>query len=149
MINDPIETLKALDARWPGLFDVWRAMNNHGELKDGYQKIMEIQARMTEDPEFSQGVEAVAKAVAQMLERADPDHAKWLEENGFIDRRLIEMKAQIMQFESVLSSVDSSREEIEAAVRGLRGIHAATQKFAVEKEAGLVRAAGILKELTN
>ena len=146
MTNDPIETLKALDTRWPGLFDVWRSMNGHGDLKNGYQKIMEMQTRMLEDPEFSQGVEAVAKAVAQMLERADPDHAKWLEENGFIDQRLMEMKAQIMQFESVLNSVDSSREEVEAAVLGLREIHAATQKFAVAKEAGLVRAAAIIKE---
>lgn len=149
MKNDPIAALESLNSRWPGLFDVWRAMNGHGRLEDGYQKIMDVETKMVQDPEFAKGVEAVAKAVAQMLAHSEdnPGYAEWLETNGFIDKRLIEMKSKILQFESVLNSVDSSKEEIQEAVLGLREIHSASQKFAVAREAGLVRAAAMIKEL--
>ena len=147
MKNDPIADLEALDRRWPGLFDVWRAMNGHGELADGYGKVMEVEVRMAEDPEFAQGVESVAKAVAQMLAQDDPTYAEWLEKNGFIHKGLIDMKAKVLECESVLNSVDSSREEIERAVMGLKEVRAASQKFAIAGEAGLVRAAAMINEM--
>ena len=102
MKNDPIADLEALDRRWPGLFDVWRAMNGHGELADGY---------------------------------------------GFIHKGLIDMKARVLECESVLNSVDSSKEEIEKAVMGLKEVRAASQKFAIAREAGLVRAAAMINEM--
>jgi hypothetical protein len=146
MSNDLIADLESLDRRWPGLFDVWRAMNGHGELADGYGRVMEVEIRMVEDPEFAQGVEAVAKAVAQMLAQDDPTYAEWLGRNGFIHKGLIDMKAKIIECESILKSVDSSREEIEKAVMGLKEVRAASQKYAVAREAGLVRGAAMIKE---
>jgi hypothetical protein len=145
-MTDPITLMESLNLRWPGLFDVWSAMNGHDVPGIGYQEIMDIQVRMVEDEAFAKDVEAVAMTVASMFKSGDSAHKNWLKENGFIDKRLMEMKKQLDVYESTLTSPIASRADVDRAVQGLREIHAAAKAFGDRANSGHVSAAATSDE---
>ncbi|MDG1484271.1 MAG: hypothetical protein P8R54_32060 [Myxococcota bacterium] len=145
-MTDPIVQLEALGLRWPGLFDVWSSMNGHDVPGIGYQELMDVNVRMMEDEAFARDAEAAAAIVASMLKSSDPVHRHWLKENGFIDKRLMEMQEQLEVYESTLTSSIASRADVDRAVQGLQEIHDATKAFGDRAKSGHVSAAATSDE---
>lgn len=116
-----IRTLEDLNERWPGFFDMIRAQNGYEVEGFSYQDLMRINEAMLNDEE---GMEIFVRTIMSLQrDRAfDPEISHWFEDNGFVEKRTVDLKRKLESLKDQILTGQISDEERNKLTRELKEI---------------------------
>lgn len=116
-----IRTLEDLNERWPGFFDMIRAQNGYEVESFSYQDLMRVNEAMLNDEE---GMETFVRAMMSLQQdRAlDPEISRWFEDNGFVEKRTVDLKRKLESLKDQILTGQISDEERNELTRELKEV---------------------------
>ena len=120
-MRDEIKVLEALNEKWPGFFDMIRAQNGYKVENFSYQDLMRINQMMINDEE---GMETFVRAMMSLQQdrELDPGISRWFEDNGFVEKRIVDLKRKLEGLSSQIVSGDLPDEERRILVEELEEV---------------------------
>lgn len=120
-MNSAIEALEALDEKWPGFFKMIKAQNGYKVEDFSYQDLMRINEMMIND---EQGMETLIRSMMslQRERQLDPEISRWLEDNGFVEKRIVDLRRKLESVNDQLASGTLPAEERSALFEELKEV---------------------------
>lgn len=109
-MRSEIKVLESLNDRWPGLFDMIKAQNGYKVENFSYQDLMRINQMMINDEE---GMEAFVRVMMSLQQdrKFDPEISRWFEDNGFVEKRIVDLKHKLESLSEQIMSGNLPDEE--------------------------------------
>lgn len=110
MEHEAVKSLKSLDERWPGFFDLVKVQNGFEVEGFGYEDLMRINEMIIKD---EQGIEIFARSMMRLMHESaiTPEVARWLEDNGFVAKEVVDLRDTIERIESEIHTLNSDDHE--------------------------------------
>ena len=122
-----MQTIDALEQRWPGFLDYVKASNGHPVSSFTYDDFLRIHIQMLLDDD---GVQLLTKALESLFEShtGDPAVAAWLQDRGFFSHEMTLVQEEL---ERIMSQMPhATGEEREALGRRIREIRSRAEEMA-------------------